>query len=361
MRRLGMSCALALVAVALIGWGASRCDAQGHHGHHHGGGWHGGGWHGGGWHGGGWNHGWTGGGWSGIGGGLSIGVFGSPFVSSFNQGFASTNIYGNGLISGSFPVVSPIYGGAFFGGPFFRAPFYMPPVIVPAETWYGPGAVQRFMGVDASLNGVVPQMVVPSIVSPSTTAPANPIVRAPVDPAPGVDKRIANAPTRARANQFVGFGDDYFRKQKWHEAYSRYKDAVTAAPDLADASFRQALALGAMGKCDLAAKAVRRTMQVDADWPASGFKLETLYAGNQLAKTTHREALAKLAIEQPTNPDPLLLLGVHFYFDGEPDRAREFFERAKALEPTDFAAEKAFLSEIAKEAPALAKKKDLEL
>lgn len=286
-------------------------------------------------------------------GGLAVGAF-DPYTGwgyygaadYYGSGWYGGTIYGGGLIAGYAPPLGPAYYGA--GA-------YLPPVVLPAETLYGPTAVQRFMGVDTGWG--------------DSTAPALPAAGAVVSghraaaatAPPDVRPRASNAQAKARAQQFLNFGDAYFGKQKYHEAYQRYKDASVAAPDLPEAYFRQGWAMIAMGQVEAAAKALRRGLQLHADWPNSGFQLETLYQGQPLAKANHREMLAKAAIDEPANPDPLLLLGAHFYFDGQPQRAAEFFQRAQRLEPLEFSAEKAFLDALAKAAPPKPQPKDIEL
>jgi hypothetical protein len=159
--------------------------------------------------------------------------------------------------------------------------------------------------------------------------------------------RVAsNDASRARANQFVGFGDEHFRKQKYNDALERYKDAIKSASDLPDPYFREAFALSAMSKYEQAARAIRRGLSLNADWPAAEFQLKRLYGDNRLAKATHWELMAKAATEDPDNADPLFLLAVELYCDGQQNRSRAFFERAKTLEPGDTSHIKAFLSRL---------------
>jgi len=159
---------------------------------------------------------------------------------------------------------------------------------------------------------------------------------------------------QARTNQrsinlgwrFIGFGDAYFAGQKYYDAYSRYKDAAQAAPTLADAYFRQGIALFAAGRYELAAKALRRGLALDPNWPASDFRLDELYGQNQMAKAAHIDALAKAADAQPHNADLLFLLGVALYFNGQADQAATFFQKSNQMAVGDNGHLRPFLDRV---------------
>lgn len=170
---------------------------------------------------------------------------------------------------------------------------------------------------------------------------------APSSPAPApAHVHSSNDASRARAHQFVRFGDEHFRKQKYNDALERYKDASRSAPDLADPYFRQALAWSAMKKYDQAARAIRHGLSLNAGWAGSGFELSQVYGDNRLAKAAHWETLAQAATLDPQNADLLFLLAVELYFDGQQARSRPFFQRAKSLEPGDVTHIRAFLDRL---------------
>jgi hypothetical protein len=178
----------------------------------------------------------------------------------------------------------------------------------------------------------------------------------------GPKPRVSNAEARARAATFIDHGDEHFRKQKFNEAYARYRDAAKEAPDLADPYLRQAFALAAIGQYENAAKALRRGLALQPDWPQSGFQLKTLYAQNKIAKIAHRESLAKTVAEHPQSSDLMFLLAVVLYCDDTPQRSQAFFLRAKALELGDPAYINAFLDVLARgpvEKPGPAAARDL--
>jgi len=200
-------------------------------------------------------------------------------------------------------------------------PYYLPPVYLPAETLYGPEAVKRFMGVDR----LVP--------SPSaTTRPSKTTIERKARDERPAAARVSNKDALVRAGKFLGYGDNHFSAQRYNDAYQRYKKAAESAPDLAEAYFRQGYALIAMGRYELAAKAIKRGLELDRGWARSAFRNAELYGpDSQAAKKAHLDALAKAATDAPEAPDLLFLLGVLLYFDGQAERAAPFFQRADQL------------------------------
>ncbi|HEV3024997.1 MAG TPA: hypothetical protein VGX76_21130 [Pirellulales bacterium] len=184
-------------------------------------------------------------------------------------------------------------------------------------------------------------------VAPVARNPAPPVARAPAPnmqpqrkPGGGAaakgDKpakrdRVSNAAAVARAKEFLKFGDEHFRAQEFSNAYQRYKKAASAAPDLADAYFRQGFSLLALGSYPSACKAFLRGLKLEPDWAASKFRLDELYGANRLAKTNQLDRLAEAAGDEPHNARLMFLLGIELFFDGQGQRARKFFVRAGDL------------------------------
>ena len=215
--------------------------------------------------------------------------------------------------------------------PYPYQPYILPPLYVPAETMYGPEAVKRFMGVDR---------VSPPAGGGSKASPERKVRE---DKPPS--QRGTSRDSLVRAGRFMGYGDNHFANQKYLDALQRYRSAAEAAPQLAEAFFRQAYALIAMGRYEPALKAIKRGLELDSGWAKSDFRNDELYGPNQTAKRAHVDALAKAAHEKPEDPDLLLLVGVFLYFDGQTDRAEPFFQRADQL---GSAHAKPFLEEIEK-------------
>lgn len=227
----------------------------------------------------------------------------------------------------------PGYGSGYWLSPWY---VYSPqPIYLPAGNFFGPQAPGLMPGWNnpAPLAPVAPKAL--------KDPPANNKARgvggfgelADGDAKEGgrPKLRTSNAEAVARARQFIGFGDEHFRTQEFSDAYQRYKKAASAAPDLADAYFRQGFSLLAMGRYEPAARAFKHGLTLKPDWAKSTFRLDELYGDNRLAKTTHLERLAAEATAHPQNADLMFLLGLGLYFDGQAERARPFFERAAEL------------------------------
>lgn len=259
------------------------------------------------------------------------GSFASSISAKFEPLRGSFLLYGSG-----YPFFGPTPGTPYGFGYFGVLPYrlYGAPLVVAAPNRAGPPALPR--GNDW----------------PRRAAPMRPIVRRPApqpeprgfgvladdendddqdEPAPRPAVRPANAATMARARQFVVFGDERFREQQFSLAYQRYKKAAQAAPDLAEAYFRQGLAQIALGRYATAAAAIKRGLAFQPRWAGSDFRLDQLYDDNRLAKTNHLERLAEAVAHDADNADLLFLVGVELHFDGQADRARPFFERAADL------------------------------
>ncbi len=226
--------------------------------------------------------------------------------------------YGYGYGYYRYPYSYPYYSRA------YRGYYYPGPVFLPAETLYGPEAMKRFMGVDHWFRRGSNVNV---IVTPNQD-------NEPAENAAGPQHLPQRAPDQRAtllAWKFIGYGDAHFGNQKYAGANQRYRKATGAAPQLADAWFRQAFALAAMDRHELAVRAIKRGLKLEPDWAKSDFRLGELFGGNEPAKTAHVDALAKASEENPNDADLLFLLGVHLHFDGKPQRAAPFFQRAKQL------------------------------
>ncbi|HVA47725.1 MAG TPA: tetratricopeptide repeat protein [Pirellulales bacterium] len=233
--------------------------------------------------------------------------------------------------------VAPWYGG-----------YALPPVVVPANAWFGPQALAQFYGWPNT--GTAPPPSVPDIVPRVMRTNAElPDVEDGEKPA-GLKVRVANAEATARARQFIEYGDARFRQQEFSEAQQRYRKASEAAPNLAEAYFREALAQIALGRYAPAMKSVRRGMALDPDWPTSRFRVDQIYGENRAAKQMHLEQLATAAEKHPENADLIFLLAVELFFDEQPSRAKTFFKRAGQLGTEDHLV-RAFLDAIPRERP----------
>jgi tetratricopeptide (TPR) repeat protein len=168
--------------------------------------------------------------------------------------------------------------------------------------------------------------------APQAAAQAAPPVRNAPAPEPArPEPKVSTADQKAKAGRLIGLGDANFAKQKYFPAIDRYKSAAQMAADLPEPFFRQAFAMVAVGQYENAAKAFRRGLKIRSDWSNSPFRLDQLYEGGALAKTSHFETLAKAVEANPLDSDLLLVLGMQLFFDGHPERAGVFFTRVAQL------------------------------
>lgn len=248
---------------------------------------------------------------SGFGAELRIGHF--RYVPPYPYGYDPYSVY-------AFPYAyPPPYYGYWSGAPLH----------VPAEELYGPEPVKRLMGIPPAFR---PDVHLNAVPENNIDAPAEPVV-----------PRASNARSVALGRRFIEFGDAQFLDQKYTTAYLRYKEAVKAAPLLADAWFRQGFALVASGRYEWAARALKRGLELDPKWPRAGFRIDLLYGDNRMARQAHLDALAQAALDDPEDPDLLFLMGVMLHCDGEAQRASPFFQRAMELAGAEIAHLKAFL------------------
>ncbi len=217
--------------------------------------------------------------------------------------------------------------------------YYLPPTYARPELAYGPLATERFLGVRR-----VPPASLPPGAARSGAAAGDldsPETEVPDAAGLGTDDarpdsiasklRHSNEAARERARRFLSFGDALFERQRFHEAWQRYKSAIEAAPDLPEAYFREGFALIAVNQYRLAARALRIGVELDPDLPGGTFQVDQLYKENQLAKSSHLERLSGEALEQPTNGDLLFLVGMFLYCDGSVERGQKFLRRAAEL------------------------------
>lgn len=335
-----------VVAVVLLS-GAETAFAQ----HHHGGHSHSGHSHSGHYHGGGWGGGW---GWGGrtsyYGSSIYIGTPGfysgvvSPYYGGYGWGSGYYPAYGYG--SGYYGLGFNPYSG--YGWPYYYGGFAAPPVIVPAETWYGPSAVRRMMGLDPPLGTpIVKQTVInlPATTVAKPTTVNKPIAAAPqpaavpqggfgvlagagVPPRPNVP--TTNAATQVRARKEIDAGDAAFQNQRYADAFSSYKDASRIAPDLAESYLRQAAASVAMKRYDDAVAQLKFGLQLSTTWVDGPFRTSALYGDDRLSQANHLDALAQAALDRPSS-DLLFLTGVMLYFAEPQQRAAPILKRALGL------------------------------
>lgn len=198
----------------------------------------------------------------------------------------------------------PYYGG------WYGRTLWLPPVYVNAGTWFGPSAA-------------TPLQVQPHVAAAARRRAAiDPVDRLPDAP------EVEEGPTASelkRAWRYIDYGDRHLREGRPREAYSRYRKAIDAAPQLADAHLRRGLAELAMGNIGRSATALREGLRLNPDWPHADFQIKDLIEPRTLDEAVR--ALAERLDKLPNDADARLLAGVVLHFNGEADAAREHFQR----------------------------------
>jgi tetratricopeptide (TPR) repeat protein len=127
-------------------------------------------------------------------------------------------------------------------------------------------------------------------------------------------------------------GDSWFRKQRYSTAYGRYKSALTAASDIADNHLRLGFSLVAMNRPEQAAEYFRDALALDPLLPQTGVPLRELFGPeNDLSRTSVILRTSDWVREDIRDPERLFVLGVVLHFDGQEDKAAQFFETAYRL------------------------------
>jgi tetratricopeptide (TPR) repeat protein len=249
-------------------------------------------------------------------GGYAIGGYG---VGGYGYGYGYDLPYYYDYRYGDYGLYSNgILGSTYYSPRYNYIEYDLPSVYAPAEINYGPQAVKQFLGVDRNF-GLGP-----------LNNPAPRIVERKVEVAKPVVKEI-DWDARKKADQFIELGDQNFQKQKFHDALLRYRMAVNASPDYAVAHLRHAFSLVAQRRYEEASKSFTKAFTLDPEIVKSGFRIDMLYADNRLAREAHQESLAQAALDEPNNGDLHFVVGMWLLFNGELDRSRKFFEKARDL------------------------------
>ena len=303
------------------------------------------------------------------GGGNSTPTSSTPSTSPSSTGSSSTSPYYGG--QRSYPVVynpwapSNGYGygngypnGYSYGEPYssYYSPYssygytpyspygyaYGAPVFLSPWTMFGPGPIMRMMGVDSWFANP-PSGGGNGGGFSGAGGGTNRVFHQPANKPDPADSVADAKPAAEHGNQhstdlamrYIGFGDTHFGKQKYSDAYDRYKKAAQAAPEIADAWFRQAFALSAMGRYDQAVKAVKRGVDINPDWAKSDFRLTEVYGQDDAVKQANLDSMAKASEDDQANGNVALMLGIHYYFDGKQELAKPLLERAAKVGGND--------------------------
>ncbi len=144
--------------------------------------------------------------------------------------------------------------------------------------------------------------------------------------APEINRR-----SRELSHRFIGFGDDQFAQGKYVDAQLRYRKAIKAAPNLAEAYLRRGQAMIALGRYDLAATALKQGLNLKSMRTLGEYRLDNLYGADKDAKQKHLDAILREIDRQPLNADLEFLAAWQMYFGGQREASGAHFRRAATL------------------------------
>jgi hypothetical protein len=188
-----------------------------------------------------------------------------------------------------------------------------------ANTRFDANTLQQFLG----MNELRPINLIDVRMAMNPEGPVPPTARFPA--------RVSNVESRRKAERIIAEADELFKGQNFNSALQRYKLAASTAPDLPEAYWRQGHALIATRNYALAATAFKRAIALADDLGRGGFRLNDIYGGAMMTKSQHLESLAEWAISKRDSADSYFLLGLFFEYDGQPARAKKFFQKASDL------------------------------
>ncbi len=261
--------------------------------------------------------------WIGYGGYTAYGAPGYAFMTG---GFPAWGAYGSPYIVTSPYVMtaqvpglsfySPAVMGGFgmYGTPGYYLPYADPTVVQPnlnalpqamnPPLWQG--AKENFDRWGPNLPDVKPDPTIP---------PAQP----------------SSPEARLKSLRAIQDGDADMQKQQYLQAYMDYKRAIQAAPDSAQAYFRQGVALTAVQHYDTAIFSFKRALALDPNLPQSMPDLETLLGpDNLIAQNSITLKVTEYARADVRDPDRLFLFGVWLALNHD-QRANEVFDTALRL------------------------------
>ena len=199
----------------------------------------------------------------------------------------------------------------------WQQPGFPQPPLVPQP----PAGPQGFQGIQPQFG---PQF---GDAAPQPPAgPPEPVMARPHNFLPQAPSTVAQ---RQRSLHLQGQGDLWFRQQNFLQAYSRYKQAAGAAPDLAAPRFRMAYALMTLQRYELAVPEFQRGIRLDPQYPLTGDSPQKIFGEeNRLAAAALPQAVAAWVRQDIRSSDRLFLLGALLLISGDHVRAKVLLETA---------------------------------
>lgn len=147
--------------------------------------------------------------------------------------------------------------------------------------------------------------------------------------------KVSTTQQRLRSQRLQMNGDRLFRQQRYQEAMRVYHDANYAAPDRAGPYYRMAVTYAIDGKYESAVSFLKRTLEMEADWPQVGDSLLALFDDQNFSDRSSLLIDISCWVESEIrDPDRSLLLGVMLY-DIDQEKAIAFLETSARLAGSD--------------------------
>lgn len=216
-----------------------------------------------------------------------------------------------------------VYGQVVAPNYYYNTPYYTSPYVAAPSYTYGINPFVNSLPNDPLLDDTLrendqrwngPPVVVPKV---KTVAPF-------------VVPSSPEATLRSIRTQAMG--DEMFRQRDFLKALKYYERSARQASDRAEPHFLQGYTFVAIHRYPQAAKAFKRGLQLDPDWPRTGKPLTELFGDDsKLGVTRLKERVMTWVREDIRDPDRLFVLGILLHFDGDRDNAGELFQTALRL------------------------------
>ena len=147
--------------------------------------------------------------------------------------------------------------------------------------------------------------------------------------------KVSTTQQRLRSQRLQMNGDRLFRQQRYQEAMRVYHDANHAAPDRPGPYYRMAVTYAVEGKYESAIAFLKRTLEMEADWPQVGDSISVLFDDQNFSdRCSLLIDISRWVESDIRDPDRSLLLGAMLY-EVDQEKAIAFLETSARLAGTD--------------------------
>jgi hypothetical protein len=154
-----------------------------------------------------------------------------------------------------------------------------------------------------------------------------------VVPRPQLPLRLIREKPPEKDADPVELGQEDFAAREYAAAAQRFRQAALASPREFMPHFLLAQAQFALGKYRDAVHAIHAGMDLNKDWPGEEFPPRRMYKGNEVDFLGHLKRLEELLEKHPNDSVLLFMLAYELWFDGQREKARPLFRKAKQFAP----------------------------